>query len=58
MSAKKIFPDDEGDLAVAVYVKEDNIIIDFGKSVTWLGLDKPAAEALVRTLQDKLKAIE
>jgi hypothetical protein len=34
----KIRPDDEGELAVAVSGKDGFVIIDFGKSVTWLSI--------------------
>ena len=59
-TAKPMFPegkiraDDEGALAfrIAANPKTQNVIIDFGKQVTWMGL--PKAEAL--GLADLLKA--
>ena len=56
---KKLRPDDEGPLAVALYASGDNgsLILDFGKPITWLGLPKHAAYAFadaVRAAADKL----
>lgn len=51
-SRGKMTPSDEGDLAysIATDVKGQRIVIDFGKSVAWLGLDVESAT----TLRDQL----
>jgi hypothetical protein len=39
----KLNASDEGGLQLAIGVKDRTVIIDFGKSVVWLGLDKRTA---------------
>ncbi len=56
LGATKNFPrgkfssDDEGELRIAVGMKDKTIVIDFGKEVAWLGLDKDTALALADAL--------
>jgi hypothetical protein len=57
MTVNKILPDDEGELTIAVYIKDQNIVIHFGKSVKWVGLDVPATINLIQTLSEKLAAL-
>jgi len=46
--------DDEGELLIAVTLKDDNIVIDFGKPTAWIGLHKEETLRLIATLQQKL----
>ncbi|MBY0562465.1 hypothetical protein [Hyphomicrobium sp.] len=46
----KLNADDEGALAFRIGVSDKTIIIDFGKPVTWIGLDKATALALIANL--------
>jgi hypothetical protein len=39
----KIRSDDEGELTIAVSEKDGVIIVDFGKKISWFGMDKPLA---------------
>jgi len=54
-SEGKIREDDEGDLKLAVGIDPDskNIIIDFGKSVAWLGMTPDDAIGLAEVLTKK-----
>lgn len=36
----KLNNDDEGELAIAIGVEDKTVIIDFGKDITWVGMDK------------------
>jgi len=51
-------PPDEGGLAMAFTVYEGRLIIDFGKDVSWLGLDRATAEGLIQMLQDRLDELQ
>lgn len=46
----KITENDEGELKIAIGVKDNTIIVDFGKQVCWLGLDKQSALELANIL--------
>jgi hypothetical protein len=41
----KLTDDDEGQIALVVGERDGTIIIDFGKSVVWVGMSKPEAIA-------------
>jgi len=47
----KLSADDEGQLCIAVTVKDKTLIVDFGKPVAWIGLDKATALALAETIK-------
>lgn len=49
--------DDEGELRLAVTVRDRTIIIDFGKPVAWIGLDKIAATQLAATILKRVKEL-
>lgn len=53
----KLNNSDEGELAIAISVQDKTIIIDFGKDVKWLGLDKATAISLAMTLMNKANKI-
>jgi hypothetical protein len=40
----KLSADDEGELTIAIYERDNTIIIDFGKDISWLGLSKKEAQ--------------
>lgn len=56
----KVSPHDEGELklAVAADLEKKVVMIHFGKSVTWLGLDAPTTRSFITVLETKLKEIE
>lgn len=47
--------DDEGELRMAIGVKDKTVIIDFGKKVAWLGLDADTAEKMGNSLIARAK---
>ena len=55
-SQGKLTPSDEGDLAyrIAADKVRQKIIIDFGKPVAWIGLDRESAEQLRDNLTARL----
>jgi hypothetical protein len=51
----KLCDDDEGQIQIAVAVKDGNtLIIDFGKPVAWLGFGLADAEAFVAGIQRRI----
>lgn len=54
----KLNEDDEGQLEIAIVVKDKTIIIDFGKPIAWIGLDKDSAMNLVALIIDKVNSIK
>ncbi len=50
----KVRSDDEGELAVKVSITPDKkaLVLDFGKSVAWVGLTKKDVIALCKTLAE------
>jgi len=55
---EKIMSDDEGALQIAIYCKDNNVIIHFGKKVAWLGMGKKEVENLIEVLQKNLLNIK
>ena len=53
----KIHKDDEGGIKIGVTVKDKTLIIDFGKSITWLGLGKDDAINLANVLLKRSKEL-
>lgn len=53
----KIRPDDEGQVRVAVTVENNRIMIRFGASLTWLGLDAATADEMIRVLTERRKEL-
>lgn len=53
----KLNKNDEGELRMAIYVKNGNVIIDFGKDLSWIGFGKDEATALGEMLINKAKNI-
>ncbi len=54
----KIAPEDEGEIAFAVGHKDGKVVIDFGKPVAWLGMDRHQAIALANTILSHAKACQ
>lgn len=48
---------DEGELRLAVGLKDKTVIIDFGKSVAWIGMDREKANAIGRAIIEKAAEI-
>jgi hypothetical protein len=42
----KLSDDDEGGLMMGITVEDKRLIINFGKSLTWIGMDKETAQNL------------
>ena len=53
----KLNPDDEGQLRFAVAHKGNNLVIDFGKPVHWLGLPLKEAEEFIEILIKQINEI-
>lgn len=48
----KLCQDDEGGLRIAVYESDKTVIINFGKDIEWIGLDKETALKLANSLME------
>lgn len=46
----KLRDDDEGELQIAIATQDNTIIVDFGKNVKWIGLDKFTALNMAKLL--------
>ena len=53
----KINKDDEGDIEFLITIKDETLIIDFGKTIRWIGLNKEEAIELVRVIEDRLSEL-
>ena len=54
----KLNKDDEGELQLAIVAHEGNVIIDFGETVTWLGLPKEEALQFAKMIIDKANQLD
>lgn len=54
----KLNADDEGALTLGIAVKDKTLIIDFGKPVVWLGLDKATALQIAETIRKRAEEIK
>lgn len=54
----KIREDDEGDLAIRIITQDGTIIIDFSKSITWIGFSPEDARKIAYTLNKVADEIE
>lgn len=54
----KLTPGDEGEIRIAIGVKDGKVMIDFGKQVVWIGFDPSQAVAPAESLIAKAKAID
>lgn len=48
---------DEGKLQIALYVEDGVLVMDFGKEISWLGLDKQSCIALIARLRTKVREL-
>jgi len=53
----KLNKGDEGGLNLGVTVKHDRVLIAFGKSVAWIGLDKLTALTLAETIKRRAEEL-
>lgn len=53
----KLNQHDEGELRIAVGVRDKTVMVDFGTTVAWIGLDKDTAIQLAHSLLEKARAI-
>jgi hypothetical protein len=53
----KLCQDDEGQLDVAIGVRDKTVIINFGKPIAWIGLDYHTAVALAENILKHAKEI-
>lgn len=49
----KIRDDDEGELKIKALIENGRVIIDFGKSLSWIGFDKESLRRFISILRDK-----
>jgi hypothetical protein len=49
----KLIPDDEGELNVGITSYNGNVIMHFGKPVTWIGLPPEAAVKVAQAIIDR-----
>lgn len=49
----KLSADDEGEIKIAIVIKDSKIIMDFGKPVAWFGFTKRQAKDLGQFLINK-----
>lgn len=54
----KLNDNDEGELSIKVFVKDNTVMIDFGKKISWVGLDKFTAFQLAEALARHSNSIE
>lgn len=47
----KFNQDDEGALRIVVTHKDNTVLIDFGKTVSWVGMDKDTALKLAKSIE-------
>lgn len=53
----KIRNDDEGALKIVVFIRDGRVIVDFGKSLSWLGFDKERLRSFIDGLESKYKQL-
>jgi GH25 family lysozyme M1 (1,4-beta-N-acetylmuramidase) len=49
---------DQGELYIRVLVQDRVLVIDFGKDLSWVGLTRATAEALIESMQKRLDELE
>lgn len=54
----KLSEDDEGELQIAITIKDNTIIVAFGKPITWIGLAKQDAINFANLLLTKASEID
>jgi hypothetical protein len=58
----KLSADDEGELTIAMHWRDNTFIIDFGKDVKWIGMDRAGAQEfalrILRLTADKVITAE
>lgn len=54
----KLNEHDEGELRMAVVMKDDHVMLYFGKPIAWLGLDPVTARAMGQSMIEKANEIE
>lgn len=53
----KLKEDDEGELAVGLAVLNGKLILNFGKSIGWIGMSKQEAEVFANALLEKARTL-
>lgn len=54
-----MFPSiDEGDIEMKVYTKNNKLIIDFGKDLSWIGFNAKDIDNLINLLTEKRKELK
>ncbi len=54
----KFSEDDEGELRLGIAVKDRTVLINFGKPVVWIGLDKNGAIEFAENILKRAKDIK
>ena len=55
---KKLAKKDQGELTVACYISGDQIVMDFGKDLSWVALDPAGWRGVIKVLENKIKEVE
>lgn len=53
----KLNDTDEGALDIATRIEDGCVILDFGKDLTWIGLDKESLRAFIDGLEAQYKRL-
>ena len=51
-------PYDEGELKMAIVIEDKKVVLHFGKSIKWLGLDKQQAYDIANTIKEKADTLQ
>ncbi len=54
----KLCNDDEGACIIAVLERDNTVIIDFGKELKWIGMDKSGAIRLAEMILERANSIK
>lgn len=53
----KLNADDEDAFAIAINIQDKTVVIDFGRYVKWIGMDKATALNLVKAIENKANTL-
>lgn len=53
----KLHADDEGVQPMGIYVKDNRLIMDFGRDIAWMGFEKAGVKVLIEALTEKLREL-
>ena len=53
----KMSENDEGALAIVFFIKNERLVIDFGKDLSWVGFDRGSLRTFIDALENKYKEL-